>query len=108
MKWTIDGSRIIVSSTDGFCSTINFPDSAFGERYTDGQVSVPHNNGILLEEILQAKTELNLESAVSSEIPNENLPNPKNENSQSSTPPIDLFFDKNQKVKKRITPTLIL
>lgn len=108
LKWTIDGSRIIVSSTDGFCSTINFPDSAFGERYTDGQVSVPHNNGILLEEILQAKTELNLESAVSSEIPNENLPNPKNENSQSSTPPIDLFFDKNQKVKKRITPTLIL
>lgn len=104
LKWTVDGSRVIISSTDGFCSTINFPGSAFGERY----IGVPHDNDILSGEILQAKTELKAEPVPSSEIPNEKLPNLKSDNSKTSIPTIDLFFDKNQKVKKRITPTLIL
>lgn len=33
LKWDLDGSRIIVSSTDGFCSVITFDDEIFGKVY---------------------------------------------------------------------------
>ena len=72
------------------------PGSAFGERY----IGVPHDNDILSGEILQAKTELKAEPVASSEIPNEKLPNLKSDNSKTSTPTIDLFFDKNQKLRR--------
>ncbi|ABN67092.2 predicted protein [Scheffersomyces stipitis CBS 6054] len=33
LKWDSDGTKIIVSSTDGFCSIISFDDNVFGQRY---------------------------------------------------------------------------
>lgn len=33
LKWDSDGTKIIVSSTDGFCLIISFDDNVFGQRY---------------------------------------------------------------------------
>ncbi|RCK64887.1 Chromatin assembly factor 1 subunit p60 [Candida viswanathii] len=97
LKWDIDGSRIIVSSTDGFCSVINFQPGVFGEVYTDEKVpSVIENDSEVKQET----------PPVADPVPKEE-PTPVKEKPSGHTPSIDLFFGKDQKVKKRITPTLI-
>ena len=38
LKWDLDGSRIIVSSTDGFCSVVSFENGIFGEVYVKKEI----------------------------------------------------------------------
>ena len=38
LKWDLDGSRIIVSSTDGFCSVVSFENGIFGEVYVKEEI----------------------------------------------------------------------
>ncbi|EER31082.1 hypothetical protein CTRG_05534 [Candida tropicalis MYA-3404] len=96
LKWDLDGSRIIVSSTDGFCSVIKFQPGVFGEVYKEQEVSQPSS-------VQQNITDMKQESQ---EVP-ENNPTPKEDTSpvkekpSGHTPSIDQFFGKEQKVKKK-------
>lgn len=42
IRWDTDGLRIIVTSTDGFCSAITFGENAFGKIYKDLSGFVTH------------------------------------------------------------------
>lgn len=42
IRWDADGLRIIVTSTDGFCSAITFDDGSFGNIYKDSSFFMAH------------------------------------------------------------------
>ncbi|KAI5970272.1 CAC2 [Candida margitis] len=84
LTWDENGSKLLVSSMDGFCSVINFEGDVFGPLYENPIVDNSHS------EKLQPQSNTASQS-----------PPPKKQ-----APTIDTFF-KDKKGKKRITPTLI-
>ena len=82
LAWDENGTKLLVSSMDGFCSVVNFESDAFGPLYDGPKTSNPE------------KVQLQ-----ATETP----PTPQ----KKQAPTIDTFF-KDKKGKKRITPTLIL
>ncbi|EMG46525.1 Chromatin assembly complex subunit, putative (Chromatin assembly factor (Caf) subunit, putative), partial [Candida maltosa Xu316] len=105
LKWDNDGSRIIISSTDGFCSHVVFEKDVFGEPCEDQTFAVPTTTTTTSEpEKVSPAAKNEADEIVVDEVPKEPEP-PKTNN--DNTPSIDTFFGKNQKVKKRIAPTLI-
>ncbi|RLV95262.1 Chromatin assembly factor 1 subunit p60 [Spathaspora sp. JA1] len=94
LRWDVQGSRLIICSTDGFCSVIKFDQGIFGNRYTE-----PVQPEVLII------PEVEMIEIAPSPTP------PAIENLNLSSSPIraeakiDTFFPK--KEKKRIAPTLV-
>ncbi|KAI5956377.1 CAC2 [Candida jiufengensis] len=91
LVWDKDGSKLIISSIDGFCSIIKFDTGKFGTP-------------IKAEHIVKE---------ISQNIPLKESTNIKASPEHKKTPTIDTFFNNSKskqtpkKEKKRITPTLI-
>ncbi|CAD1813145.1 WD domain, G-beta repeat family protein [Candida parapsilosis] len=88
LAWDENGTKLLVSSMDGFCSVVNFEANTFGSLY-DG----PLGDNLHREKVPPVK-EQHQASSTSSSPP------------KKQAPTIDTFF-KDTKGKKRITPTLI-
>ncbi len=43
LSWSADGSVLIISSTDGFCSLVSFRDGEIGEVYDDQEIEAQQN-----------------------------------------------------------------
>ncbi|KAG7663729.1 CAC2 [[Candida] subhashii] len=109
LKWDIDGSRIIVSSTDGFCSVVSFEEGVFGEMYVEEEEEeVRAAEQIIIQEPQQTEVVL-IPTSPASQEPEiiQEVTIIEDEGKPKITPTIDSFFSKNKKPKKRIAPTLV-
>jgi chromatin assembly factor 1 subunit B len=136
VRWDHDGSKIIVSSADGFCSVIFIDPSLLGDKYIDSNLeqknflknSEPNvepkhftlkNEPIVNNEPNEMKIEIKHQiQTIPEPIEPNSLKNRPESYSSSTNPPelksdnskkstIDQFFTPKTKQKKRIQPTLI-